>query len=311
MSRESVMAFLATIAERQQKHAPDQVFRFRKVATTRRANSTLATASYPGDMDPAEEEAAAAAALQEKRRRAALGKAKRAAERAAAELLRPRNASGAADNEADKEHAVGRDSDERQVPRLNDMEPPPQTHARGGSGQLLQGVPDVMPMMYTFGPPQEVASAPLAWPTGNMFAVPNAPRNHPVTPIQLLTPGPGQEIGIATLDPVVAAATGAPRAESYQPVIDPALMNLRVQLPTPRQSVTPVPRPRPRPRGKAAHNVSSSAAAHSMQDAETPALAVPRKRTVNADALALEEAERLGQTSGKRQRKPAARKEGF
>ena len=70
MSLASVKDFLANIAARQKKMALPNVFRFKKVASGRKANGPLIAAVYPGDMDADEAEAlrAAKAKKQHKKR---------------------------------------------------------------------------------------------------------------------------------------------------------------------------------------------------------------------------------------------------
>ncbi len=67
MSQASVHAFLANIASRQKQLPLPQVFRFKKVASGRKANGPLVKAVYPGDMSA--EEAAELRASKEKKER--------------------------------------------------------------------------------------------------------------------------------------------------------------------------------------------------------------------------------------------------
>lgn len=64
MSLQNVKATLSKISERQKAMPLSKVFRFKNVASSRKANGSLSPAIYPGDLDPAE----AAALLQEKER---------------------------------------------------------------------------------------------------------------------------------------------------------------------------------------------------------------------------------------------------
>lgn len=140
-----------------------------------------------------------------------------------------------------------------------------------------------------------------------------------VPALPILMPGLGNEEHAPRIDPVVAAAIQGPPTGRFEPQIDPALLSTSAQLPTPRQSVTPAPaqdialRPRPKPRGKAATD-DIIAQRERIPLPHTPVTegdSLRRKRTINADALAAEEALRIGSASGKRQRRPAARKLGL
>lgn len=142
----------------------------------------------------------------------------------------------------------------------------------------------------------------------------------PPRPLPILMPDPVND-ATPRLDPVVAAALNKRPTVPIEPQIDPALLMLSHQLPTPRHSVTPRPtaaadttaRPRPRPKvGAAADGIVGGLQAGGSGSTDTlAAVMVTRKRTNNSDKLAADEALRIGSTSGKRQRRPAARKLGI
>ena len=81
MSLQDVKEFLTNVAERQQNMTLPKVFRFKKVATSRKANGTLTPAIYPGDMEEAAAEQLREQKEKEKRRRAPRKKGKRSAAR--------------------------------------------------------------------------------------------------------------------------------------------------------------------------------------------------------------------------------------
>lgn len=161
----------------------------------------------------------------------------------------------------------------------------------------------------------------------NFQALPDGGNNGILPEWPLIMPtGGAEDLGTRRLDPVVAALTGNTQHNSvtgnrqdnsYEPVIDPVLLDAGHQLPTPRQSVTPSPssasgsvsRPKPRPRGQAAatRNQPDTTMPQSNTPIVPPARVSLRKRAMTADTLAAAEARRIGNSNGKRQRKPAAR----
>lgn len=197
-------------------------------------------------------------------------------------------------------------------------------HAHRAANQI--GIPaapaTTLPdMTFTFLPVAPVQGQIMGGPNDPGGAIHLPAISLPLMPLPILMPDAVTDIAATRLDPVVAAALGTRPTGPFEPQIDPALLMLSNQLPTPRQSVTPMPPtsaataepPRPRPKGRAAVvGVSPVCQAGGSGSTDTAAVVpLQRKRTVNADALAADEAEHLGSTTGKRQRRPAARKLGI
>lgn len=345
MSREVVHGFLSNVAARQKTMPLSKVFRFKRVATGRKANGKLTEAVYPGDMDATQAEALRKEKEAKKRSRASRKKAKTVAARGsrstdtAGPPLTANGSPATAENAATGN--VPREDTRPGVFTLTTVRsntPPagglpglPGSGNPPSAGPLNSGRENDLPQegMGMFRAFQELPPPPV-------FVAPEWP--------VIMPTGAANEYGPGTLDPVVAAVTGnmqtaatevsgkaqmalhaavAPVAgntqtATYEPVIDPVLMAASSHLPTPRQSVTPAPstlstaatRPRPRPKGRAAAAGIYPQEGIPTASGSADGLLTQRKRAMTADTLALAEAQRIGNPNGKRLRKPAARAKG-
>lgn len=367
MGRDDVKAFLCNVAARQLTMPAKQVFRFKRVATGRKGNGKLQEPVYPGDMDDADAEALREEKQKEKRRRAARKKGKRANQ------LQPPVTAVQMDGliaPAVSRHFAG--SIFHLTTTWQDTD-----GAGGNIPEPLQSAGDAPPRNAAHEATVPLAPATVPMPMIITF--------HSV-PADAGTDEPSQDATGGNEEIATSNSTETRTIASLpNPVIDPVLLAMSAQLPTPRHSVTPAPpamppagsRPRPRPKGTAAtmgirppptpaqinmpvdensemsilpgdfagtfepaidpvvlHVTSMGNNAHSAAEmlmlpppagtitgipsgsdvtnseqghAASSTIPAQRKRTMTADELAAMEAKRIGSSSSKRQRRPAAK----